>query len=203
MGHGMHMPRSRGRPVGGRYCYWNSRRLPEVWDQIQLWSARRLERARTISTADTEGSEALAHVLQKMLGFLATHMKNRTKYFNIPPWSYSQAKTIAGTKEFLAQVSRKALDLHDGVTQGIIREFGTMLQRRADGGELAEELEESINTFNMAHLDDGRGEGYHRSTTHEARRAQSSSSRHLKQRVRRKNAFARLKAFRKIRRACQ
>ena len=73
----------------------------------------------------------------------------------------------------------------------------TDLEQRAAGGELTARHQESLRVVNLASIEEGAGEGYHRGTTHELQRAPASSSNHLKMAVRERPSIVRLVKFRK------
>ena len=179
-------------------CWHNSRRLVDAWPYVESEAAAMSDRSQHIGPDDCEGDAELAQVIADQIDFLATNMVRRQKYLKSAPWSFSRAGTRVGAKVFIDQVGACPLERHDAVTRRLWERHGDALNAFAAGGDPSPSLVNAVRIFNLSPLDESRGEGYHRSTTHEKKRAAASSHRHLKQSVRQKASLARIKAFRKM-----
>ena len=101
------------------------------------------------------------------------------------PWSASKLDTVEGCKTFESQVAAQPLEKHDPVTQDIWKAHGEQIKKRARGGDEDPELLTIAKRIRTTPLDESAGEGYHRSSNHEKRRAEHSSQARLKQVARR------------------
>ena len=95
----------------------------------------------------------------------------------------------------MRQVRERPLEEHDLLTQDIVRRIGGDMDRRAAGEDCTERLREEVEAINLTPLNEGPGEGYHRSTTHEHGRAPASTSNHLTQHNRHKQEMQRVRRF--------
>ena len=81
------------------------------------------------------------------------------------------------------QVRGVPFDRHDAHTQYLANAHGASVDIRAAGGELDPEATEANRRMRLTSLDESLGEGFHRRTAHEKRRAPSSSQQHIKESV--------------------
>ena len=81
--------------------------------------------------------------------------------------------------------------------KGVLTRLGQLVRARAAGGDLADEHREYVRRLCLSPLDESAGEGYHRSTTVEKRRATGASPGHLKRSCRAKTTFENIKQFRR------
>jgi len=90
------------------------------------------------------------------------------------------------------------LEDHDPVTRWVVQELGEPIKARAAGGDLHPKLEEFLEMMETTSLDESCGEGWHRGSQYEKKRAYSSVTASLKRSVRRKGVFLRLKKFKRM-----
>ena len=83
------------------------------------------------------------------------------------------------------------------MTRRIFEDYGDDIAARAAGGEVSARLMELIVWLKTISLDESCGEGWHRGSNYEKKRAYASTPASLKRAVRRKNVFLRLKRFRR------
>ena len=187
------------RATGVRHinCYFNSRRLPEAWEYVRGHAVEMLARARTLTVHDCEGDQEVFWAIRRMLEYSATGMMRRSKYLNMPPHSFSQCGTRQGAKAFLDAVAQHPIDHHDTVTINLMHCFGALLMEFVDGADISPALKEGIRVFNLATLDESRGERYHKIPTVEKKRAPASTSRRLKQCTRAPESLKHMRRFRK------
>lgn len=91
--------------------------------------------------------------------------------------------------------SQRPLADHDPFTRQFFGLLEDDLEQLANGGSLSERLGEEVRRLNICPLDESTGEGYHRSTHHEKRRAEASNAAHLKAATRLKENVARVRGF--------
>ena len=178
-------------------CCWNSKRLDEAWDHIQESCEAWRGRARQITEAECENDRALFKTIKQMLNQLASRTHQRFKYLGSAPWSFARTLSVAGAKEFLEQVQARPWDEHALLTRKLYTNYRSDLEQRAAGGEVAPRHQQMVKVIKYSPLDESAGEGYHRGTTHEKKRAAASSDKHLKQAARARPSIAKLVAFRK------
>ena len=192
-----HLRQRREENVSHISCYFNGRRLEEAWPFIVTESDRLMARARALTPADVEGDVGMVQVIRRQMEYMATNMRNRHKYLDSVPYTFARAKTQDGARRFLEQVAAHPIAEHDLVTRNIMEQFGYLLQQLAENGTLHHALEDGIRVFNLAMLDESRGEMYHGQMAREKRRAPASGSKHLKQSTRMRTGIKYLRHFKK------
>ena len=186
----------RARGVKHIACWWNSRRLPHAWEHIQERMAAYRARATSIRAADCGGNNDVRTICATYLRKVAAFMKQRMTYLSLPPWSFATVGSVAGAGDFMEQVRSREWTQHDPVTRQLVDRLGAHIDARARGEDLHPDLVAELLRFSTCPLDESAGEGVHRSTTREKRRAVGSTVKHLKTAARRKGAFAHIKEFR-------
>jgi hypothetical protein len=186
----------RARGVKHIDCWENGRRLHEAWDHVSNFCIARRQRAHSLSLDDCEGDGELLIIIRGMLQRLASLANYRHKYIDSPPWSFAKASTPEGASSFLERVRSQSLEDHDPLTRYLMSTNEHNLQVLSDGGVLHGNLWAAVKRMRRTNLNEGLGEGYHRSTTHEQARASGASSQHLKQEVRVKTTLEKIKKFR-------
>ena len=117
------------------------------------------------------------------------------RYLGIVPWNFSQADTPSGAKVFIDQVESRPGAEHDPLTVYLYETHRHDLHVVADGGAVSQALADEVARHNDTPLDEGAGEGYHRSTHHARVRAANANSPYLKQSVRCKSNLRLLLKF--------
>ena len=117
------------------------------------------------------------------------------EYLGEVPWLFARAHTVAGAKECVRQVIARPLEDHDPVTRDFITCVGNDLKERAEGAELTQALEYEADCVNLRNLNEGSGDGFHRETNLEKRRAPASSTIHMKQTVHLKKVMRAVRGF--------
>ena len=170
-------------------CWRNGRRLGEAWDYISKDAKKMLERSRTLTVAECEGDEDVRRIVSYLLK--RSHMleMQRFGYLNSPPWTAVHVTTIEGAKAWKRDIQRHPMSKHDPLTQRIERLYGEHIQVRADGGPIHPRLQEFKDMMDTANLDESCGEGWHRGSQYEKKRAYSSTTASLKRAVRRRGVF--------------
>ena len=165
-------------------CLRNSRRMRNGW----TWIQQRIEALRATATTLTpdmcEGSQSLCQILKGMCRKAADLLRRRFKYLSVVPWLLVTANTIEGAAECLAQILARPLEEHDGVTRDFEARLGEDLRIRAAGGACSKALEDETKAIENTPFDEACGEGYHRETNHEKKRAPASTTAHLKRHTR-------------------
>ena len=181
----------------GIVCYWNSRKLPWAADYVKEKIEARKTASRALTQAQSEGSEDVHQLVKTMTLKLSTLIKQRLGYLALPPWTAARCRTQQGAKDFLEQVRAEPMEKHDVYTRWFMETLGRHVVARSEGEELHVDLENELDRLATVPLDESAGEGYHRDVTYEKKRASASSQAHLKQTVRRKGVFKRLKVWRR------
>jgi len=179
-------------------CWRNGRRLGEAAQYVKDTAAARLARSRQITAEECENDQEVWRVVSFFLKRCHAEVLQRMKYFDLPPWCAVKCDTVEGAKYFLEQVSRYPIEHHDPVTRSIIADVGDDIQTRASGGEVTAELQALVDFFKTVNLNESCGEGWHRGSQYEKKRAYASTVSSLKRAVRRKGVFFRLKQFRRL-----
>ena len=95
----------------------------------------------------------------------------------------------------MRQLRAKDLDNRDPFTREVVARIGGDIERRSRGEALSEPLKEQVAVIKHIPLTEDLGEGYHRDTNVEKRRAVAATERHLKQQTRFKMSISRMQAF--------
>jgi len=180
------------------FCYFNGCRLDEAFDYTQAKAVEMRTRSRTLTVADCEGDREVHRAVRRMLEYSAAQLHTRNKHYGVPPWSFARCGTRQGAQEFLDMVAKYPIEQHDNTTVNLMHGFGYMLQRFVAGEDMHPALEDAIRVFKTtAHLDESRGEGYHKEPTAEKKRAPASTSKRLKQCTRNRASLRFMQAFKK------
>ena len=143
------------------------------------------DRARTLTVAECEGDADLHQIVVTVLRLVANLEDYRHNYLKVVPWSFSQADSQSGAAAFIDGVDSRSRDEHDPLTITLYDENREALHHLRDTGEVPVlPLVEAVSEVNDTPLDEGAGEGYHRSTRHARVRAYNAGSPYLKQSVR-------------------
>jgi len=188
--------RHRGEDVP-EYCPRSGRRLARAWPWIQgQIETLKLSIKDTVG-AGTEHSQSTQTIIQGMIRLAMSALKYRFQYLGLVPWCIAQADTVEGAAEFLRQVALRPLEDHDLATRDIMSRLEGDLRVRAEGGELSAALAAEVKAANTTNLDESVGEGTHRGTTLEQKRAPSSKTAALKRSIRLKGIIAKIRWFRR------
>jgi len=176
-------------------CIRDGRRLDEAWPKVQEMAEAFKTRKRTLRTADVEDDVDLYPKIRRLCAQAAGHIKHRFKYYGILPWSLALCLTPAGAQDALTEWESVPPAEHDFYTQRCFERFEDAVRDVKDGGRPTASLHAEITAMKWATMDEGRGEGYHRSTNREKVRAASSTQAHLKQCTRMKACLQTCRAF--------
>jgi len=171
--------RAAGKKV--EHCWANGRRLRGSWDFVCTEIQAADSRAWNIRPEECEGDREVWRVIKAQLQLKASGLRMRFHYLSLVPWAFSRADTPEGAAEAMRQVRLRPLEEHDPLVQMIVRQYGGMVDARAQGEDAAQELVALVEFINLACLNEGAGESYHRGTTQEKTRAPASATEHLKQ----------------------
>ena len=152
-------------------------------------------RARNLIVADCEGDRELHQDMTSILRLVANILEYRHKYLKIVPWSFSQADTASGAAAFVDDVTSHASEKHDPLTLFLYDSNREALELLRDTGECLPELVEAVEEVNDTPMDEGAGEGYHRSTHHTRVRAYNARSPYIKQAIRCKDNLKHIRQF--------
>ena len=178
-------------------CWRNGRRLRDAWDFVSKKANERLVRSRTISLADCEGDHELRDIVSLLLKRLHALEMQRFGYLDKPPWTAVHCHSPEGSKNVLDQVAKHPLSEHDPLTVRIVQELGPHIQARAAGGDVHPHLAEMLARMDTVNLDESCGEGWHRGSAYEKKRAYAATPAHLKRAVRRQGVYRRIRKFRR------
>ena len=92
----------------------------------------------------------------------------------------------------------RPLDEHDPLTRDILQRVGECIRKRARGEDVDEPLRRECKRIKTSPLDEGAGEGTHRSSNKELHRADASTTIHLKQSCRRHGSHAHIRRFKRL-----
>jgi len=177
------------------HCPGNGRRLREAWTEAQNIAGDMKSLADSLTPAECDGDANVCTHMKNMLLKGASLCRLRCKYLGIVPWAFARADEVEGAIEVVRQMEATEIRLHDPLVQDIWRRLEGDIRRRAAGQDATKELLEEVKTINLASLDEGAGEGLHRSTNHEKTRAPGCKMVHLKGTARHKQDLAVCKSF--------
>jgi len=176
-------------------CRENGRRLRDAWEWIQLRIVEFQQWARTVTLADCEGNGDIWELVKTMCKKAASELRLHFKHYAVVPWAFARADTVAGALDCVTQIRARPLEDHDPVTRDFVGRVGADLESRSQGGELTTALEDEVGELNNSMLNESPGEGYHRETNLEQKRAPGSHEEHLKQKVRIKGVIKTCRKF--------
>ena len=176
-------------------CFFNGKRLGEVWPFVCDKIAEVKQVARTLTPEDCEGPNAVLESISGMLARKVSGLNLRFAYYGLVPWLFARADEKEGAVECLKQVRSRALEDHDEFTVDIMRRFGGDIDRVAEDGECSDRWAEEVSNIRLLILDESAGEGYHRGTSREKGRAPASATEHLVQNNRRQQELRRIRRF--------
>ena len=119
----------------------------------------------------------------------------RFSYLSQLPWAFARADTVEGAIVDMDLLRARPLELQDLLTRARADRIGGDVDRRSQGLPASAALVQEVREINGMPLDESCGEGYHRDTHCEKKRAAASSSRHLKQHVRFRKCLGRVQHF--------
>ena len=153
------------------------------------------KRAADLALEECECDERLFNIMQTTLRLAADIVELRFHYLQVVPWSFVQADTPEGAREFLRGATSKPLAQQDELTVHLYVTFRSDLEALASGGECSARLREAISEMCEVPVDESAGEGYHRSTNAEKIRSRHAKRPHLKASTRRKQTIKLIKFF--------
>ena len=175
-----HLRASHGGSQKHIFCVRNSRRLDEAWVWVQDRCKELQAKATTLLPSMVEDSQSLCQLLKGMCRRAADLLHRRFKYLGVVPWLLTNANEVACAAVCVAQIDAVPLEEHDPITRDFERRLGADLRVRAGGGECSLALKAETDARKNMPLNEIPGEGYHRETTHEKKRAPAASTAHLK-----------------------
>ena len=178
-----------------KHCWRNSRRLREVAEFADKAMREAQTRATALHIRDVEDHNLAHKAIVDQLRAKASGLRMRCKYLHRVPWLFANADEQEHAVEILRQVRSVDLEHHDPLTQDVMRRLGGDIEQVSMGFDASPALLAEVEIFNLAPLDESCGEGYHRGTTMEMKRAPSSASAHLKQNNRFDQELARVRGF--------
>ena len=105
-------------------------------------------------------------------------MQKKFHFLWCPPWSFSRADTPDGAKSYLGILEAIADDsLHPLASHH--RMFTTDLRTVIAGGEVSQRLEAEVDAMTKIPFNEGPGEGYHRASNLQRKRAAASSDAYI------------------------
>ena len=163
-------------------CDQNSRRLRDAWTEVQNTIGDAKQLANVLTNNETEGHDKTCELIRTLLLSAAGILRTRFKYLGVIPWAFARADTQQGAIDVLDQYA-KVVDpsKHDDFTTYFMLNCMDDLKTLATTGVCSARLAAEVKAINWLMLDEGAGEGYHRSTNAELTRATGSSTAHLKQ----------------------
>ena len=148
-----------------------------------------------LTDADTEGSQDIYQCIVVMLAKKLTNIDVRFKYLNSLPWAFCKADTVEGALHVMTLLRARPLEDQDPLTRILASRLGGDIEKRSRGEPASAALLQEVQEMCYQPLDESLGEGYHRDTNVEKRRAAGSSQRHLKQNTRFSRSLLRLHQF--------
>jgi len=176
-------------------CFYNGRKLATVWPHLEEEKKATVEIAGDVVTQEVEGYASIKDWILAMLAKKISGIDQFFGYLAVLPWCIVRARTVDGAKEVMRLLALKPLEKQDPYTRKTIAKVGRDIQQRALGAEVTPALDEVCTLLANCPLLEDLGEGYHRETNVEKRRAAGSTERHLKQDTRFRRTIARLTAF--------
>jgi len=122
-------------------------------------------------------------------------MRKRMGYLKVVPWLLVHACEQEAAIEIVRQVRLCPLEEHDSLTQDFWERVGASVIAVSEGSPPTDALKAEVRQISHASVDEGAGEGFHRSTNHEKLRAPGSTITHLKRDVRAKPVIKDLREF--------
>ena len=158
------------------------------------------EAARELTATDCEGDAALCNDIATKLRLIAELLILRFQYLKTVPWSFCIADQPPGAVAFLEGACSRPSDQQDPLTRYLHEKHRKALMDLAEsinGEPITPDpaLVKEVQEMKMTPLDEGAGEGYHRSTNHTQKRANAAKTPYIKQYVRAKENIKLIKSF--------
>ena len=150
--------------------------MREAWERIEEEIDFFRTRARRLTVAECEGDVLLQEQVRSVCKLVANVLGYRFKYLQSVPWVFVRADTPRGARAFIEQAESRASCDHDPLTVFLYKSHKDALHAVRDGGEVTMALAEAVSAYNDTPLDEGAGEGYHRSTHHARARAANAKN---------------------------
>ena len=176
-------------------CFHNSRKLKPAWSFLTDFKQEVFDRGCSITPADTEGNHDIWMLTKTMLWSTMQGVDLRFGTLGFVPLAIARCDSVAGATEFMRQLRAKPWQQHDPLTRQLADAVGGDIQRRSEGGEVTPALQEAVDRACEIPLNEQPGEGYHRATNLEQRRAPASTSQHIKAMTRFKPTLAKTEKF--------
>ena len=173
----------------------NSRRLAGAADKVDEVVGALRHNARVLSEDACEGDAPLVAQIQTGLRQGADELELRSLYLRNPPWNFVRADSQEGARLFLETATSRPFNEQDELTQHLLQTHQEALQSCAAGNGCAEGLKADNQRYRDTPLDEGAGEGYHRSTNCARMRARAARTPYLKQSTRLKQNIRQFKQF--------
>ena len=177
------------------HCARNGRRLKEAYAEAMSVADDFKNLAKHFPPDACEGYNDVHRQVCNMLLRAESIIRLRFHYLGQMPWAFVNADTVAGAQAVVRLMEAAPLDKHDPLSRDLWRRLEGDTRRRAAGEPASDALKRECKLMDEASLDEGAGEGYHRSTNGEATRAHGSRMMHLKGNTRHKQCLRKCRAF--------
>ena len=141
------------------HCWRNGKRLAEVRKFVKDQIAEVHHKARHLPLEAAENRQDVHKGITFHLMAEESGLRMRSKYYSKVPWLFSEADTAEGAEECMKQVRSIALELHDPLTQLIVREIGGAVDVVAEGGDPSPAVAARVEFMKLASLEEGWGGG--------------------------------------------
>ena len=161
-------------------CIWASRRLRDAAEHITAVYKELYRRGAAGSVQfDDCGRDPDLHAAVSLSARKAGHsMQQKFHFLGCPPWSFCRADTPDGAKSYLEILEATADDsLHPLARHH--RMFTTDLRTVIAGGEVSQRLKAEVDAMTKIPFNEGPGEGYHRASNLQRKRAAASSEAYI------------------------
>ena len=161
-------------------CIWASRRMRDAAGHTTAVYKELYRRgAAGFVQFDDCGRDLDLHAAMSLAARKAGHsMQKKFHFLSCPPWSFSRADTPDGAKSYLEILEATADDsLHPLASHH--RMFTTDLRTVIAGGEVSQRLKAEVDAMTKIPFNEGPGEGYHRASNLQRKRAAASSDAYI------------------------
>ena len=176
-------------------CFWNGKTLHLVSKHFEIEKEAAIGMGQTVTDDDCEGSFEIKQLITVMLAKKLDGLDKFFGYFSSLPWAFSCADTIEGAQECMRLLRAKPFDKQDPVTRDIANSLGGDIERRSRGEPVSTALAMLVKKLKHITIVEDLGEGYHRDTNVEKRRAAAATARYLKQQTRFKMTIQHMRDF--------
>ena len=158
------------------HCPRSSRRLGEASDFVAELARSLRASAMDVTIVECEGFADLRSSLVFAMRRVADEVLLKFMFLDITPWIVVRACIPEVAQQVVQQLEGADDDKLDTLSLEYKRTLLPSLRIRAGGGEVAEDLSRETTALDNSPLDEGQGEGYHRRTNLEKKRATSETT---------------------------